>query len=265
MRSIWNGTVGFGMVVIPVRLYAATEQRDVQFRQVHRADGARVQFRRVCSADGQEIAYADVAKGFELPDGSIAVLTEDDLDGLPLPTLKRAEVLSFTPAGQVSPLLSGKSYYLEPDPAGLRAYTLFREALRSSGRVAVAKVALRNRESLAIIRVSGDVLVLETLLWPDEVRAPDFAFLGEDIAVSSQELGMASSLIDAMSGDFEPQQYRDSYREALEAVVEAKVAGGDVVRPPNVPVPEGVTGPPADLGEMLRLSVEKAKAAKAAA
>lgn len=264
MRAIWNGSVSFGMVVIPVKLYAATEQRDVSFRQVHRTDGGRVQLRRFCSADGQEIPYSDIAKGYELPDGTVAVLTDEDMDGLPLPTLKQAQVLSFTPAGQVDPLLSGKSYYLEPGAAGVRAYVLFREALRSSGKVAVAKVALRQRESLAVIRAAGDMLVLETLLWPDEVRTASFPFLDADTEVRSQELAAASALIDMMTEDFAPGQYKDAYRQALETVIEAKVAGGNVIAQPGVPGTAPGASAPADLAGMLRASVEAAKARKEA-
>lgn len=264
MRSIWNGVVSFGLVVIPVKLYAATEDRAVSFHQVHRADGARVQLRRFCSAEGTEIPYADVAKGFELPDGTVAVLTEQDMEDLPLATRKQASVLSFCPAAQVDPMLSGKSYYLEPGTAGVRAYVLFREALRSSGKVAVAKVALRSRESLAVIRACGDVLVLETLLWPDEVRPAAFAFLEQDTEVRSQELSGAAALIEVMTADFDPSAYRDTYREALEALIEAKIAGGDVIAQPGAPGAPGSPGAsaPADLAAVLRASVEEAKKAR---
>lgn len=183
MRSIWAGAISFGMVVIPVKLYAATEQRDVAFRQVHREDGGRVQFRRFCSLDGQEVPYSDVAKGYELATGDVVVLTDEDLRELPLATAKRIDVLHFTPAAQLDPILANKAYYLDPEPAGVRAYVLFRDALERSGRVAVAKVAIRQREALAALRVRDGVLVLETLLWPDEVRAPDFKFLEEDVDV----------------------------------------------------------------------------------
>lgn len=262
MKSMWSGSVSFGMVVIPVRMYAATEQRDVSFRQVHREDGSRIQLRRFCSGDGQEIPYSDVAKGFELPGGDVVVLSDEDMESLPLPTRKQAQVMSFALAGQVDPLLSGKSYYLEPAQGGKDAYVLFREALRGSGRVAVAKVALRQRESLAIIRVSGDVLVLETLLWPDEVRGAGFAFLDESVTVDSRQLKMAASLIEAMSEDFDPSAYHDGYREALESLIEAKIAGGDVVRPAGAPGLELADGAPADLGAILAASVEAAKKAR---
>jgi DNA end-binding protein Ku len=262
MRSIWAGAISFGMVVIPVKLYAATEQRDVAFRQVHAEDGGRVQYRRFCSLDGQEVAYSDVAKGYELATGDVVVLTDDDLKELPLATAKRIDVLHFSPAGQLDPILSNKAYYLEPEPAGVRAYALFRDALERSGRVAVAKVAIRQREALAALRVRDGVLVLETLLWPDEVRQPDFKFLDEDVDVRSQELKMAASLIDTMTEDFEPEQYHDAYREALEAVVQAKVEGNDVVRPEGIDEPEPKTQA-ADLTEILRASVAALKSGRA--
>lgn len=263
MRSIWAGAISFGMVVIPVKLYAATEQRDVAFRQVHQEDGGRIQFRRVCSVDGQEVAYADVAKGYELATGDVVVLTDDDLKELPLATAKRIDVLHFAPSGQLDPILANKAYYLEPEPAGVRAYVLFRDALERSGRVAVAKVAIRQREALAALRVRDGVLVLETLLWPDEVRAPDFQFLDEDVDIRTQELKMAASLIDTMTEDFDPSLYKDAYREALEALVQAKIEGNEVVRPPGSAVPAGAPGGPADLTETLRASVEAAKASRA--
>jgi DNA end-binding protein Ku len=263
MRSIWAGAISFGMVVIPVKLYAATEQRDVAFRQVHREDGGRVQFRRVCSLDGEEVPYSDVAKGYELATGDVVVLTDDDLRDLPLATAKRIDVLHFSPAGQLDPILANKAYYLEPEPAGVRAYVLFRDALERSGRVAVAKVAIRQREALGALRVRGGVLVLETLLWPDEVRAPDFKFLDENVDIRTQELKMAASLIDTMTEDFDPSLYKDAYREALEALVQAKIEGNEVVRPAGTGVPASATGGPADLTETLRASVEAAKANRA--
>ena len=263
MRSIWAGAISFGMVVIPVKLYAATEQRDVAFRQVHRDDGGRIQFRRICSVDGEEVPYADVAKGYELATGDMVVLTDDDLKDLPLATAKRIDVLHFSPAGQLDPILANKAYYLDPDPSGVRAYVLFRDALERSGRVAVAKVAIRQREALAALRVRDGVLVLETLLWPDEVRAADFKFLDEDVDIRSQELKMAASLIDTMTEDFDPSLYKDAYREALEALVQAKIEGNEVVRPAGTAVPAGAPGGPADLTETLRASVAAAKANRA--
>jgi DNA end-binding protein Ku len=263
MRSIWAGAISFGMVVIPVKLYAATEQRDVAFRQVHREDGGRIQYRRICTIDGEEVPYSDIGKGYELPTGDVVVLTDDDLKDLPLATAHRIDVLHFAPGGQLDPILANKAYYLEPEPAGVRAYVLFRDALERSGRVAVAKVAIRQREALAALRVRDGVLVLETLLWPDEIRAPDFAFLDEDVDVRSQELKMAASLIDTMTEDFDASAYRDAYREALEALVQAKIEGNDVVRPAGPGVAAERPSGAADLTETLRASVEAAKASRA--
>src|SRR6201986_1431824 len=237
MRSIWAGVISFGLVVIPVKLYTATAPRDVSFRQVHREDGGRIKFKGVCSIDGQEVPYSDVAKGYELATGDVVVLTDDDLKDLPLATAKRIDGLPFAPAGQLDPILANKAYYLEPEPAGVRAYALFRDALERSGRGAVAKVAIRQREALAALRGRDGGLVLETLLWPDEVRAPDFKFLDEDIEIRTQELKMAASLIDTMTEDFDPALYKDTYREAIEALVQAKIEGNDVVRPAGAAMP----------------------------
>jgi DNA end-binding protein Ku len=233
----------------------------VAFRQVHRSDGGRIQFRRICSLDGEEVPYSDVAKGYELPTGDVVVLTDDDLANLPLSTAHRIDVLHFAPAGQLDPVLMNKTYYLEPEPAGVRAYVLFRDALERSGRIAIAKVAIRQREALAGLRVREGVLTMDTLLWPDEVRTPDFPFLEDDIDVKTQELKMAASLIDAMTEDFEPLLYHDAYREALEEVVRAKIEGNEVVRPGGQTAPSG-QGAPIDLAEMLRASVEAAKAGR---
>jgi DNA end-binding protein Ku len=255
MRSMWKGAISFGLVMIPVRLYAATEQKDIAFRQVHREDGGRIRFRRVCSIDGQEVPYEDVAKGYELPDGDMVVLTEEDMADLPLPTTRSIEVLHFTPAEQLDPILFNRSYYVEPEAAGTRAYVLLRDALTDSGRIAVAKVALRQRESLATLRVRDGVLVLETLLWPDEVRAADFPFLDDDVSARPQELTMAESLIDSMTVDFDPGAYKDEYREAVIELVAAKTEGREIAQP----APLEVAAESTSLADALRASLEAAR------
>jgi DNA end-binding protein Ku len=255
MRSMWKGAISFGLVMIPVKLYAATEQKDISFRQVHRADGGRIRFRRVCSIDGAEVPYEEVAKGFELPGGEMVVLTDEDLADLPLASSKSIEVMHFTPADQLDPILFNRSYYVEPETAGGRAYVLLRDALERSDRVAICQVALRQREALATLRTRDGVLVLETLLWPDEVRSAEFPFLDDDIEVRSQELRMATSLIDSMTVDFDPEEYHDRYREALQELVEAKVEGRDVIQPE-----EGeVSGAPASLADALKASLAAAR------
>ena len=256
MRSIWKGAISFGLVTIPVKLYSATEEKDVSFHQVRRSDGSRVKYKRVAAEDGEEVAYGDIAKGYELPSGETVVLTDEDFTGLPLATSRAIDVLQFVPLEQVDPIYFAKSYYLEPDKSGVKPYVLLRDALEQSGRVALVKVALRNRESLATLRVRDGVFVLETMLWPDEVRRPDFAFLEEQVEVRSQELAMAGSLIETLSGEFDPSAYKDSYREALEAVIEAKIAGREVVQPSDT---QPTVGTVVDLMAALRASVEAAK------
>jgi DNA end-binding protein Ku len=257
MRSIWKGAISFGLVSIPVKLYTATEERDVSFHQVHREDGGRIRYKRVCSVDGDEVAYADIAKGFELPGGEMVVLTDDDLADLPLSTSRVVDVLSFVPLDQVDPIYFAKSYYLEPDKTATKPYLLLRNALERSGMVALVKVAIRTKEVLATLRVRDGVLMMETMIWPDEVRTPDFPFLEEDVTVRPQELTMAESLIESMAGDFDPGQYHDEYREALQQVVEAKVEGREIVEPQGETVAQG--GAVVDLMAALRESVAAAK------
>jgi DNA end-binding protein Ku len=251
MRSMWKGAISFGLVMIPIKLYAATEQKDIAFRQVHRTDGGRIRFRRVCSVCGEEVPYEDVAKGYELPTGETVVLTEEDMAELPLPTTRSIEVLHFMPAEQLDPILLNRSYFVEPETAGARAYVLLRDALDRSGKVALALVALRQRESLATLRTRDGLLVLETLLWPDEVRVPAFPFLEDDIEVRSQELKMAASLIDSMTVDFDPDAYHDGYREALQELVNAKAEGREVIQPEIT----GVPTEPASLADALKASL----------
>jgi DNA end-binding protein Ku len=256
MRSIWKGSISFGLVTIPVKLYPATQTRDVTFHQVHAADGGRIRYKRVCQICGEEVQYADIAKGYELPSGEVVVLTDEDFADLPLVTSRSIDVLEFVPLDQVDPIYFEKSYYLEPEGAGGKPYVLLREALAASGRVALVKIALRSREALATLRVREGVFVLETMLWPDEVREPDFGFLDEDIDVRPQELTMAGSLIETLSGDFDPTQYSDAYREALQALIDAKVAGQEVVAPAE---PAPTSGTVVDLMAALRASVEAAR------
>jgi len=255
MRSMWKGAISFGLVMIPVKLYAATEQKDIAFRQVHRADGGRIRFKRVCSIDGEEVPYEDVAKGYELPTGEMVVLTDDDMAELPLPSTRSIEVLHFMPADQLDPILINRSYYAEPETAGERAYVLLRDSLDRAGKVALAMVALRQRETLAVLRIRDGVLVLETLLWPDEIREAAFPFLDEDIEARPQELRMAASLIDSMTTDFDPDAYHDNYREALQELVDAKVEGREVTQP----VAAAGEAQPTSLADALKASLEAAR------
>src|SRR4051794_23636424 len=256
MRSIWRGAVSFGLVSIGVKLYSATEDKDIRFHQVHVVDGGRVKYKRVCSIDGEEVEYSDIAKGYELPDGQLVILTDEDFEDLPLATRREIEVLEFVDQGEIDPIHFEKTYYLEPDGPAVRPYVLLRDALENAGQVAITKIAIRSRESLAAMRVRDGVLVLHTMRWPDEIRRPDFGFLDEDVAVRPQELQMAEALISSMTGEFDPTEFKDDYRAALERLLEAKASGGEVQ-----PVPEVAdTGSAVvDLMSALRRSVERAR------
>jgi DNA end-binding protein Ku len=259
MRAMWKGAVSFGLVTIPIQLYAATENKNVSLHQVHETDGARIQYRRFCSAEDKEVPYAEIAKGYELEDGRMVILTNDDLGSLPLSTSKTIDVLEFVDIEAIDPIYFDRSYYLEPQKAAAKAYILLRDALHKSGHVAIAKVALRQRESLAVLRVYSDVLVLTTMLWPDEVRSPKFDFLGEELPqVRSKELSMAGSLIDSLTEPvFEPDKYHDDYREALESVIEAKASGAEPGEKPKEKAKDTDSAP--DLIDVLAASVEAAK------
>ena len=261
MRSIWRGAVSFGLVSIGVKLYSATEDKDIRFHQVHATDGGRVKYKRVCSIDGEEVEYSDIAKGYELPDGQVVILTDADFDELPLSTRREIEVLEFVDQDEIDPIMFEKTYYLEPDGPAARPYVLLRDALENAGQVAITKIAIRQRESLAVLRVRDGVLVMHTMRWPDEIRRPDFAFLDEDIAVRPQELKMAEALIGSMTSEFDPGQFTDDYREAMTALLEAKQSGGDVAQPPEV-ADDGAAV--VDLMSALRRSVERAKGGSAA-
>ncbi|GAB2976294.1 Ku protein [Amycolatopsis acidiphila] len=257
MRSMWKGSVSFGLVTIPIQLYAATENKNVSLRQVHVTDGSRIQYKRFCSTEGVEVPYAEIAKGYELDDGEMVVLTDADLEALPLSSSNVIDVLEFVPLEAIDPLHYDRHYYLEPQKMAVKPYVLLRDALQKSQNVAIAKVALRQRESLALLRVHADVMVMTTMLWPDEVRTPDFPFLHEDLPqIRPQELTMAGSLIDSLTEPvFDPDKYSDRYREALEALIEAKVEGKDTTKPAKKTAKSEVV----DLMTALEASVSQAK------
>jgi DNA end-binding protein Ku len=260
MRPIWKGTISFGLVAIPVKLYTATEAHDVSFRQVHITDGGRIRYKRVCELDGQEVPYSDIAKGYELPGGEMVVLSDEDFSNLPLASSKEIDVVEFVPAEQIDPLLYNKAYYAEPDKSAVKPYVLMRDTLADSERVAVVKVTLRSREALGVLRARDDVLVVHTLLWPEEVRNAESLAPQGEATVRKQELAMASSYIDSLAADFDPSQYTDGYKAAVEELVAAKTAGREVaeIEPSN-----GGGGEVIDLVEALRASVQQAKEKRA--
>lgn len=257
MRAIWKGSVSFGLVNVPVKLYAATESHDVSFRQVHAKDGGRIKYQRVCSIDGENVEYADIAKGYETDDGQMVILDDDDLADLPSSSSREISVEKFVPSEQIDPLLLEKSYYLEPDKSAAKAYALLRDALKEADRMAVVTVSLRSRMTTAVLRVRDDVIVMQTMMWPDEVRKPDFGSLdGTEDTAKPAELKMAKLLLETLAGDYDPSEYEDDYRGAVEALVQAKLEGGEVTR---VPQAKESTGEVVDLLAALQRSVDAAR------
>jgi len=260
VRAIWKGAVSFGLVNVPVRLYAATQEHDIRFHQVHRADGGRIKMKRTCSIDGEEIGYDEIAKGFEAEDGRLVVLDDEDVESLPITSSREIDVVEFVPADQVDPILFGRSYYLEPDARAVKPYTLLREALRETERVGVVKVALRQREALAVLRVRDEVIMLQTLLWPDEVRAAEFDVLDTDVELRPQEMTMAASLVESLAADFDPTQFEDAYQAAMRDLVERKLEGAPLA--PAADEEAATGGEVVDLLTALQRSVERARAGR---
>ena len=257
MRAIWKGAVSFGLVSVPVKLYAATESHDVSFRQVHAKDGGRIKYQRVCSLDGEEVAYADIAKGYETEDGEMVILTDDDMAELPSTSSREIAVEKFVPRDQIDPLLFEKSYYLEPEGAGAKPYALLRQALLDADRMAVVTVALRQRTSIAVLRVKDDVIVLQTMMWPDEIRTPDFSVEPGD--VKDSEVKMAHMLVETLAGDFDVSEFEDDYAGAVEALVKSKIEGGEIKR---TETSTKTSGEVVDLLAALQKSVAAAKSAR---
>ncbi|WP_445186851.1 non-homologous end joining protein Ku [Pseudonocardia sp. Cha107L01] len=262
MRAMWTGAVSFGLVSVPVKLYSATENHDVRFHQVHGADGGRIRYKRVCEVCGNEVEYADIVKGFETEDGELITLDEADLESLPAASGNREiDVMEFVPSDEVDPLLLDRSYFLEPDSKAAKPYALLREALRTTDRMALVKVAIRSRETLALLRVRDKVIVLQTMLWPDEVRTPEFDILDAEVELRPQEMQMASSLVDSMGAEFDPSRFTDEYRDAMIELIDRKRSTGDTREAP-VAADSGSTGADSmtDLLTALQRSVEAAKA-----
>ncbi|MBX5476333.1 MAG: Ku protein [Clostridia bacterium] len=262
MRSIWNGALSFGLVHIPVRLYAATEDRDVHFRQLHRADHTPIQYRRHCPACGQDVSAEEIVRGYEYLPGQFVVVDDEDLEKLPLPTSKTVEILDFVRVEEVDPIYFDRSYFLAPAEGGARPFALLRATMGRSGRAGLCRIALRAKERLGLVRLYGDdALVLETLHYPDEIRQPaGLEDLRQLPAPSERELAIAEQLVQSLSVPFQPERYHDRYREALRDLIERKVAGQEIVEP--APVEERV---PRDLLAALEESVRRVEAQRALA
>lgn len=260
MRSSWKGAISFGLVTVPVALAPAVEEHTIPLHQVHAKDGSRVRMRRVCELEDREIPYSEIAKGYDTDDEQTVVLTNDDLADLPLPTKKVIDVLAFVDESQIDPVYFAKPYYVAPDKAGVKQYALLRDAMAESGQVAVTKITLSTRESPAVLRVHDDVLVLQLMVWPDEVR-PVAGIAPEDAGVRPQELAMARSLIETLSADFPAlaEDLHDDYQVALRDLVEAKLEGA---APPQEVARRPAKDNVIDLMAVLERSVEQAQGSR---
>ncbi|MBT1001806.1 Ku protein [Paenarthrobacter sp. DKR-5] len=261
MRAIWKGAVAFGLVNVPVKVYSATEDHDVALHQVHDKDGGRIRYQRRCEVCGKVVDYANIDKAYDDGEHTV-ILTAEDLESLPAEKSREIEVVEFIPSEQLDPIMLDRSYYLEPDSSSTKAYTLLRRTLEKTDRTAIVKFALRQKTRLGALRVRGDVLMLQTLLWADEVREASFPSLEEKPRISAKELEMSAALVDSFSEDFAPEEFEDDYQVQLRQLLEAKIAQGDAIDT------EATFGEPAneeegakvlDLMEALRRSVERTK------
>ncbi|MCT2590292.1 Ku protein [Streptomyces sp. N2-109] len=256
MRSIWKGSISFGLVTIPIKVFSATESHSVSFRQIHTTDGGRIRYRKVCELDEREVPGEEIGKAYEAADGTAVQLTDEDLASLPLPTAKTVEILAFVPAEEIDPIRLDRSYFLSGDGQGAsKPYVLLREALERSGKVAIAKFALRGRESLAMVRVYQDTLTLHMMLWPDEIRSAEGMAPSGKVEVRDAELDLADTLM-ATLGELDTGELHDDYREAMEALVAAKEQGAAPAAEKRAPAEKGKV---LDLMSVLESSVQAAK------
>jgi DNA end-binding protein Ku len=251
-RAIWKGSITFGLISIPVGLFTAIEERDVSFHMLSGKDGSRIRFKRVSQKSGREVDYDDIVRGYEYEKDKYVTFTDDELERIPIESIKAIDVVSFVDK-EIDPIYFQQPYYLAPEEPGLKAYQLFLRALEKTNKVGVGKITIREKERLCTLRVKDDVLVLETMHWPDEIRVPAFDVLDKRTNVRPQEIQMAESLIKNLSDEFRPEEFEDTYRHRLEEVIEAKIEGEEITLAPEEP--EEVT----DLMEALRASVEASK------
>ena len=261
MRSIWKGSIAFGLVNVPVKVYSATEDHDLKFHQVHAKDNGRIRYKRVCEVCGEVVEYRDIAKAYESDDGQTVVITDDDIATLPEERSHEIEVVQFVPASEIDPLMYDRSYFLEPDGKSSKSYVLLAKTLADTDRVAIVHFALRNKTRLAALRVKDfskrDVMIVHTLLWPDEIRDPDFPVLDKEVEIKPAELKMASQVVESMADDFHPEQFHDTYQEQLLELVQAKLEGGEAFTTEEQPAELDETEDVSDLLAKLEASVKR--------
>ena len=259
-RTMWRGAISFGLVSIPIKVFPSTEEKTLRFNQLHDKDGGRIKYQRVCSVCGEEVSFDHIVKGYEYEKDHYVTLEDEDFDAVPVASSRAIDIQQFVDLSEIDPIYFKKSYYLVPDETGIKAYTLLREAMSGDGKVGIAKVSFRDKEHLAALRFKDEVFVLETMYWPDEIRAAEFEELEKDVRVRPQEVQMAQSLIENLTDEWNPEEFRDEYREALLGIVEKKVAGEEITVQPEAEPTKVV-----DLMEALKASVEAAKKERPAA
>ena len=253
-RAMWKGAISFGLVTIPVSVYPATEEKTLRFNQLHDDDGGRIRMKRVCSIDGEEVGYEHIVKGYEYEKDRYVILTDDDFEAIPVESSRAIDIQQFVELEEIDPMQYKKSYYLVPEETGAKAYALLREALNRSGKVGIAKVSFRDKEHLAALRFRDEAFVLETMYWPDEIREADFGGVDVSAKIRPNELEMAQTLIENLTADWDPMEFKDDYREALLRIVEAKINGEEIEIVEAEPTAKVV-----DLMEALKASVAAAK------
>jgi DNA end-binding protein Ku len=253
-RAMWKGAISFGLVTIPVAVYPATEEKTLRFNQLHDEDMGRIRYKRVCEKDGEIVDFDHIVKGYEYEKDRYVVLEDEDFDAVPVESSRAIDIQQFVDLEEIDPMMYKKSYYLVPDETGAKAYSLLREAMSQDNKVGIAKVSFRDKEHLAALRFKGDAFVLETMYWPDEIRAAEFDGVDVDQKVRSQELEMARQLIANLTSDWDPSEFTDQYREALLKIVEAKINGEEIEVVEAEPAAKVV-----DLMEALKASVAAAK------
>jgi DNA end-binding protein Ku len=259
-RTMWKGAISFGLVSIPIKMYPSTEEKSLKFNQLHDADGGRIRYKRVCSIDGEEVPFEHIVKGYEIEKDRYVLLEDEDFDAVPVESSRAIDIQQFVDLDEIDPIYFQKTYYLVPEETGIKAYRLLQEAMSENGKVGIAKVSFRDKEHLSALRFKEDVMVLETMYWPDEIRPAEFEELEKDVKIRPQEVQMAQSLIENLSDEWDPSAFRDEYREALLEIVEKKAAGEEITV-----IEEAEPAKVVDLMEALKASVEAAKKGKAPA
>jgi DNA end-binding protein Ku len=255
-RSIWSGAISFGLVTVPVKMYSAVDRKTVRFHQLAGSTGHRIQQRRVDPQSGEEVPYEDIVKGYEIAPDRYVVIQPDELEALAPKKTKTIEIEDFVELDQIDPIFYDHPYYLAPGPGGAKPYRLLLEAMRETGKVAIAKVIIRSKEQLVALRPMGDVLGMATMLFYDEVVDPDRIDevpTADDVAVSDRELAIAKQLVESLAGDFEPQKYSDTYREEVLALIERKAQGEEIAVQPAAPE---AAAPVPDLMSALKASLD---------